>query len=57
VAVALALIVLGFAGYEIWWKAGRLQRDVQRLLALRESLTDLQSDLIAAQQRISRITG
>jgi hypothetical protein len=56
VAVALGLVVLGFAGYEIWWKAGRLQRDVRRMLALRESLARLQGDLAATQERIGRIS-
>jgi hypothetical protein len=55
VGAVLAVVVLGFASYEIWWKAGRLQGDVQRMLALRESLTGLQDDLLAAQERIANI--
>lgn len=57
VAVALALVVLGFAGYEIWWKANRLQRDVQRMLTLRDELVTVQQDLAAAQQRIGHLRG
>ena len=54
VAVAVAVIVLGFAGYEIWWKTGRLQGDLRRLIALGDELNAVQRDLAAAQQRLSR---
>lgn len=55
VAVALALVVLGFAGYEVWWKAGRLQGDVQRMMALRENLATVQQELLATQDRIGQL--
>lgn len=56
VAVALALVVLGFAGYEVWWKASRLQGDVQRMLALRENLAAVQDELLAVQDRIGHLS-
>jgi hypothetical protein len=52
-AGVLALIVLGFCGYEIFWKAQRLQRDVQRLAGMNDQLTDLRNQLAAAQQRLA----
>jgi hypothetical protein len=52
-AVVIAVIVLGFAGYEIWWKAARLQQDVRRLTALGAELTSIQHDLLAAQRRVA----
>lgn len=51
VAAVLALIVLGFAGYEIWWKARRLQGDLRRLSVLGEELSAVQRELTAAQRR------
>jgi outer membrane murein-binding lipoprotein Lpp len=53
-AVVFALVVLGFCAYEIVWKARRLQSDVQRLMALGVALQELQSDVVAAQQRLAR---
>jgi hypothetical protein len=53
VAVAVAAVVLGFAAYEIWWKAGRLRGDLRRLTALGEELTAVQRDLVAARQRLT----
>jgi hypothetical protein len=52
-AVVIAVIVLGFAGYEIWWKAGRLQQDVRRLTALGAELIAVQQGVVAAQQRLA----
>lgn len=53
-AVVIALIVLGFAGYELWWKVARLRTDAGRLIALDVQLRQLQGELAAAQQRLSR---
>lgn len=53
-AVVLAAIVFVFCGYELWWKVRRLQRDVDRLNAVRERAQALQADVAAAQARIAR---
>ena len=52
-AGVLALVVLGFCGYEIFWKAQRLQRDLRRLEGLSEQLTELRGQLAEAQQRVA----
>ena len=54
-AVAVGIVVLGFAAYELRWKAVRLQSDVQRMLALRNTLTELQHDLQSAQDRLGHL--
>lgn len=51
-AVALALVVLGFAAYEISWKSARLRRDTARLGERQAELTAVQADLLIAQQRV-----
>jgi hypothetical protein len=57
VGAAVALVVLGFAGYELWWKAARLRADLQRLLTLRETMQGMQAELVAVQQRLPRPGG
>lgn len=52
-AGVLALVVLGFCAYEIFWKAQRLQRDVTRLQGLAEQVGELRGQLAEAQQRIA----
>ena len=52
-AGVLALVVLGFCGYEIFWKAQRLERDLRRLQGLNGQLTELRAQLAAAQQRVA----
>jgi hypothetical protein len=52
-AAVVALVVLGFCGYEVAWKARRLQRDVRRLQDVAAQLPDLQRELATAQQRIA----
>ena len=52
-AGVLALVVLGFCGYEIFWKAQRLERDLRRLQGLTEQLTELRGQLAEAQQRVA----
>ena len=51
-AVVVAIVVLGFCAYELIWKTRRLQRDVAQLLSLNEQLVDVQSGIVAAQQRL-----
>lgn len=50
-AGAVAFVLLGFCAYEIVWKANRLRRDVARLHAVADQLTELRAGLTAAQQR------
>jgi hypothetical protein len=52
-AVVVAAVILGFCAYEIVWKARRLQRDLERLRGLGESLQQLQGDVAAAQRRLA----
>jgi hypothetical protein len=54
-AGVLALVVLGFCGYEIGWKARRLRADVVRLNAVTARITDLQQELAGAQERIKAV--
>jgi hypothetical protein len=51
VALVLGAVVLTFCGYEVWWKARRLGRDLERLQALDERVTRLQADAAALQAR------
>jgi hypothetical protein len=52
-AVVVALVVLGFCGYEIFWKAQRLRRDLARLQDLNGRLDALRTDLAAVQRRVA----
>jgi hypothetical protein len=49
----IALVVLGFCGYEIAWKSKRLRSDLQRLNELAAQTQDLRAELAATQQRIA----
>jgi hypothetical protein len=51
-ALVLGAIVLSFCGYEVWWKARRLQRDLARLRALDDRVARLRDDVAAVQRRI-----
>ena len=53
-ALVLALVVLGFCAYEIFWKAHRLRGDLDRLRALEGPARELQVGLAAAQVRLAR---
>jgi hypothetical protein len=52
-AAVFALVVLGFCGYEIFWKAQRLQRDLHRLQGMAGQLTELRGQLAEAQERVA----
>jgi len=52
-AVVLAAVVFAFCGYELWWKARRLQGDLTRLHALNERVAGLQAEIAAAQERVA----
>ena len=47
-AVVFALVTLGFAGYELRWKAERLRRDQARLQALAAELASAGSAMSSA---------
>jgi hypothetical protein len=51
-AVLLALVVLGFAGYEIRWKTRRLAAEQARLEQLMTELTRLGAQLQASADRL-----
>jgi len=51
-ALVLGAIVLSFCGYEVWWKARRLQRDLARLQVLDERWARLQDDVAGLQARV-----
>ena len=52
-AVLVAAVVLGFCAYEIVWKAKRLRTDLTQLQLMAEQVTDLRSQLAAAQERLA----
>ena len=56
-AVLVAVVVLGFCGYELGWKSARLQRDLSRLQALRADLAQVQEQLADAQRRVPQRGG
>ncbi|MDQ1745438.1 MAG: hypothetical protein QOE23_3777 [Pseudonocardiales bacterium] len=51
-AIVFALVVLGFAGYEISWKARRLTTERARLEQLMAELAQLGTRLQAAADRL-----
>ena len=51
-AVVFALVVLGFAGYEISWKSRRLNTERARLEQLMAELAQLGTRLQAAADRL-----
>jgi hypothetical protein len=53
-ALVFAALVLTFCGYEVWWKARRLQTDLARLEALDEQVRRLQADIEDARARAVR---
>lgn len=52
IAVLFAVVVLGLCAFDLAGKAKRLSRDAARLVALRDTLTDLQASIAAAQRRL-----
>jgi len=50
-AVLFAVVVLGFAGYELAWKARRLNADRAKLEQTRTDLTELSVRLQALAER------
>lgn len=53
VAVGAAVLLL-FCGYEVAWKARRLQRDAERLAEVAGRVAQLQAQAAAAQERLTR---
>jgi hypothetical protein len=56
-AALVAVVVLGYCGYDLAWKSRRLSRDAEGLQALRTDLVALQAQLAEAQRRLPRRTG
>lgn len=54
-ALALAAVVLGFAAYEVIWKARRLEREQRRLAELVVKLSAVTTDLQAAGERAGEL--
>jgi hypothetical protein len=54
-AAVLSLIVLGFGGYEVTWKARRLRRDLDGLRALNSQLAGLRDELLMVRHRAARL--
>jgi hypothetical protein len=55
-AVLVALVVLGFFGYEIAWKTARLRRDVHELQDVADELAELRSSIAAVQERAAAVS-
>lgn len=52
-AAVVALVVLGYCGYEILWKTKRLRGDVAELSGAAEELQVLRGRLEQVQQRLA----
>jgi len=52
IAVLLGVVVLGLCAWDLAGKVTRLRNDADGLLALRDRLTDLQKQVVDAQQRV-----
>jgi len=50
--VVFAAVVFVFCTYELVWKSRRLQRDLERLTGLSQSLGELQTKVAATQTRL-----
>lgn len=53
IALLVAVVVLVFCGYEVRWKAARLQRDQARLQTVAAELAAVAQELGAAQERLA----
>jgi hypothetical protein len=51
--VVFALVILGYCGYELAWKARRLQRDLAGLADLGRRAEDLNAQAATLQQRLA----
>jgi hypothetical protein len=54
-AVVVALVVLGYCGYEIAWKSARLRRDLGRLADLHTDASRIQEEVAVARQRAAAL--
>jgi Tfp pilus assembly protein PilN len=52
-ALLVAIVVLGFCGYELRWKIARAQRDASRLSTVLAEAAALQAQLQQVQARIA----
>lgn len=55
-AVLVAIVLLGFAAYELSWKFRRLQADQQRLDSVIEQLVDTAAALQTAGERAQTLS-
>ncbi len=53
-AAVIAVVVLGFCAYELFWKMRRLRTDMQTLQGVGIELAQLQNQVAAATQRLAR---
>ena len=53
VALAVALVVLGYCGYELFWKARRLRADLRQLQELAGRTQQLREVLTVIQDRVA----
>lgn len=51
-AAVVAILVIGFCGYELTWKAARLRTDLARLQSILAESDRLRAQLITAQQHV-----
>jgi hypothetical protein len=55
--VLVAVVVLGFCGYELRWKVARLRQDLAGLTALSADLAATQVELDVVRTRAQSLTG
>jgi hypothetical protein len=54
-ALVLAGVIVAFCVYELSWKSKRLHTDLATLHGLQSSLTVLQDEVTAVQQRLTEV--
>ena len=56
-ALVVAVVILGFCGYELVWKGNRLRADLAKLQTLGGQLQALQAEVAATQARAAHSAG
>lgn len=56
VALAVAVVLLGFCAYELRWKLARLRTDLEGLDALKRTLAQVRADAESTSLRASQLT-
>ncbi len=54
-ALVLAGVIVAFCVYELSWKSKRLRTDLATLQGMQSSLTALQDEVAAVQQRLTEV--